>query len=396
MRPQQSYFPIPRADPGRQPWSTKTESSETRRNSSNVRARENTVSFQVLIEPLGETIEVEEDQTILDAALRSGVYIPYACSQGLCSTCKVEIIEGLVESGDASRFALTDTERAEGKALACCATPLSDLAIKAEVDEDEDAQLHRVRDFTGVVAKIDRFSPRIKGIFIAIEDDGIEFQAGQYVNIKLPGQLGEHRAFSIASPPSEKNLVELNVCLVPGGKGTEWLHNELKVGDELNFSGPYGRFYAHPSQPGPMLFLAGGSGLSCMKSIILDLFEKGETRPISLIYGARNQEELYYRELFTQLAAEHENFTYAPTLSEEPEDSSWGGSRGLVPAAINEHYDGRLAGNKAYVCGPPSMIDACIKMLLRGRLSEHDVYLENFYTEADRNQKPASLLSRSI
>jgi phenol hydroxylase P5 protein len=354
------------------------------------------MSFQVIIEPLGETIEVEEDQTILDAALRAGIYIPHACGHGLCSTCKVEIIEGEVDLGDASPFALMDMEREEGKALACCTTPMSDLVIEADTDEDEDAELHTVRDFTGVVTKIDTFSPRIKGFFIALEDDGIEFQAGQYVNIKIPGLMGEYRAFSIASPPSESNLVELNVCLVPGGKGTEWLHKELKVGDELNFSGPYGRFHAHPSPPGPMLFLAGGSGLSCMKSIILDLFERGETRSITLIYGARNQDELYYRELFEQLADEHVNFTFIPALSDEPEGSSWQGMRGLVPEAANEHYNGKFAGNKAYMCGPLPMIDACITTLMQGRLFERDMYMENFYTEADRNQKPSSPLFKSI
>jgi len=347
------------------------------------------VSYQVLIEPLGETIRVNEGQTILDAALRVGVHIPYACGQGLCSSCKIDVLKGKVDLGNASFSALMDRERAEGKALACCAIPMSDLLIEAEVDEDEDAEAYVVRDFTGVVSKIETYSPRIKGIFIAIEEDGMEFQAGQYVNIKIPELIGGHRAFSIASPPSEQNLVELNVRLIPGGKGTQWLHNELKVGDELNFSGPYGRFHAHPSQPGPMLFLAGGSGLSCMKSIILDLFEKGETRPITLIYGARNQEELYYRELFTQLAEEHGNFTYLPVLSEEPEDSSWSGSRGLVSAAANKQFDEEFAGSKVYICGPPPMIDTCITTLMRGRMLERDIYIENFYTEADRDQKPA-------
>lgn len=354
------------------------------------------MTYQVLIEPLGETIEVEEDQTILDAALRAGVYIPHACGHGLCSTCKVDVLEGEVDLGDASPFALMDIEREEGKALACCATPISDLVIEADVDEDEDAESHIVRDFAGVVTKIDTFSPRIKGIFIAIEGSGIEFQAGQYVNIRIPGLNGEYRAFSIASPPSEKHLVELNVCLIPGGKATQWLHDELKVGDKLSFSGPYGRFHAHRSQPGPMLFLAGGSGLSCMKSVILDLFEKGETRPITLIYGARNQSELYYRDLFEQLAEEHENFTYVPALSEEPEESSWTGKRGLVPAVATEYFDGRFAGNKAYMCGPPPMIDACVTTLMRGRLFERDMYMESFYTEADRAEKPVGLLFKSI
>ncbi|MBE9548790.1 MAG: 2Fe-2S iron-sulfur cluster binding domain-containing protein [Proteobacteria bacterium] len=354
------------------------------------------MSYQVVIEPLGETIEVEEEQTILDAALRAGIYIPHACGHGLCSTCKIDVLEGDVEHGDASPFALMDIERDEGKTLACCAIPTSDLVIEADIDEDVDAESHLVRDFTGVVTKIDTFSPRIKGIFIAIEDDGIEFQAGQYINLKIPGLGDEYRAFSIASPPSENNLVELNVCLVKGGKGTEWLHTQLKVGDELKFSGPYGRFHAHTSEPGPMLFLAGGSGLSCMKSIILDLMQKGEKRPITLMYGARNQDELYYWDLFRELDDEYSNFTYVPILSDEPKDSAWTGLRGLVPTVADEYYEGQFSGKKAYMCGPPPMIDACITTLMRGRLFERDMFMENFYTEADRDTKPASPLFKSI
>lgn len=353
------------------------------------------MSYQVLMEPQGATIQVKEGQNILDAALRAGVHIPHVCGHGLCSACKIDVLKGKVDFGDASSFALVALEREEGKALACCATPMSDLLIETAVYDDKDTEAHIVRDFTGVVSKIETYSSRIKGIFIAIEKDGIEFQAGQYVSIKIPGLKRERRTFSIASPPSERNLVELNVCLIPDGEGTRWLHSDLKVGDELSFSGPYGQFHAHRSQPGPMLFIAGGSGLSCIKSIILDLFEKGEARPITLIYGARNQEELYYRELFGQLAEEHGNFTYLPVLSDEPENSSWSGRRGLVSTVAREQFEQEFAGSKAYMCGPPPMIESCIETLKRGGLLERDMYMENFYTEADRYRKPASLALKS-
>jgi len=272
---------------------------------------------------------------------------------------------------------------------------MSKLRIEAKLDAGGDAQTQAVRDFIGVVSKIETYSPRIKGIFIAIEKAGIDFRAGQYVKIEIPILKDQPRAFSIANPPSEQNMVELNVCLIPGGKGTQWLHEELKVGDELNFSGPYGRFHAHRLKPGPMLFLAGGSGLSCTKSIILDLFEKGETRPITLIYGARNQEELYYRELFTQLAREHRNFTYVPVLSDEPEGSSWSGRHGLVSMVAAEQSDKFFTGKKAYVCGPPAMVDACITTLISGQISERDLYIEKFYTEANRGEQLVSQRTRT-
>lgn len=342
------------------------------------------MTYEVTIEPTGDTIEVEEGQTLLDAALRAGIYLPHACGHGLCGTCKVDVLEGDFDHGPASPFALMDMEREEGKCLACCATPLSDLTLEADLEEEPDARNHPVRDFTGVVSRIETLTPRIKAIFIAIENDGLEFQAGHYINLLIPGLEHQPRAFSIASPPSEKHLIELNVALVDGGKGTSWLHNELKVGDEIRFSGPYGRFYVRESSPEPMLFLAGGSGLSSPKSMILDLFERDETRPISFIYGARTQSELYYRELFEELAAEHANFTYLPVLSEEPEGSGWQGLRGYVHEAAKEHFDGKFAGHKAYMCGPPPMIDACITTLMQGRLFEKEMFMENFYNQGSQ------------
>ncbi len=354
------------------------------------------MSYQVTIEPLGETIEVEEGQSLLDAALRNGVYLPHACGHGLCATCKVDILEGEVDYGDASPFALMDMERDEGKCLACCATPQSDLVIEADIEEDEDAKHYPVHDFTATVSAIETLTPRIKGITLDLGDAEIIFQAGQYINLLVPGLETAPRAFSIASPPSQKNRIELNVCLVEGGAATGYLHHDLAVGDSLRFSGPYGQFFVRKSAPEPLLFLAGGSGLSSPKSMILDLLEEGDERPITLIYGARNQAEIYNRDLFEALARSHANFTYLPALSEEPEDSGWTGLRGFVHEAAAEHFGGRFEGHKAYLCGPPPMIDACITTLMRGRLFEKDMFTENFYSAANRDEKPKSPLFKAI
>ncbi len=354
------------------------------------------MTYEVTIEPIGETIEVEEGQTLLDAALRAGLYIPYACGHGLCSTCKVDILEGDVDQGDASPFALMDFEREEGKCLACCAKPTSDLVIEADIDEDPDARRLPVKDYTGTVSRIKQLTPRIKSIVLALNNSQIDFQAGQYINLYLPGMEDEPRAFSIANPPSESSFVELNVCLVEGGKGTTWLHEELKVGDELRFSGPFGRFFVRKSAPEPMIFFAGGSGLSSPKSMILDLFEQDEKRDITLIYGARNQQELYYREIFDELEREHANFHFVPALSDEPEDSGWEGERGYVHEVAERIFNGRFEGHKAYLCGPPPMIDACVTTLMKGRLFEKDIFMEQFYTQADKESKASSPLFKSI
>lgn len=112
------------------------------------------MTYEVTIDPIGETIEVEEGQTLLDAALRAGIYLPHACGHGLCGTCKIEIIDGDIDHGPASPFALMDMEREEGKCLACCATPRSDLTIEADLEEEPDAHNHPVRDLLVWLAKL--------------------------------------------------------------------------------------------------------------------------------------------------------------------------------------------------------------------------------------------------
>lgn len=340
------------------------------------------MSYEVIIEPTGEHIEVEDGQTILQAALRHGVWLPFACGHGICGTCKVQVIEGDVEVGDASPFALMDMERDEGKVLACCAIVESDATIEADIDVDEDFKGYPVEDYTATVTDIVELSPTIKGIHLKL-DRPMTFQSGQYINIEVPGVDGP-RAFSLANPPSKADEVELHVRLVEGGAATTYLHQELKVGNQIELSGPYGQFFVRNSQPGNLIFIAGGSGLSSPESMILDLLADPEDhRRITLFQGARNLAELYHREHFERLAAEHERFTYVPALNAPMPDDAWDGFVGFVHDAAIAHFEGRFNEHKAYLCGPPPMIDAAISALMQGRLFERDIFMERFLTAAD-------------
>lgn len=342
------------------------------------------MSFQVTIEPTGELIEVEAGQTILQAALRQGVWLPFACGHGTCATCKCQVLEGDVELGPASSFALMDIERDEGKVLACCAIPQSDLVIEADIDVDPDFAGHPVQDYRAVVTELVELSPTIRGVHLKL-DRPMAFQAGQYINLQLPGIKGT-RAFSLANPPTSADEVELHVRLVDGGAATQFVHQQLQVGDAVELSGPYGQFFVRASQPGDLIFIAGGSGLSSPQAMILELLAAGDSRQISLFQGARTRAELYNRELFETLASEHANFTYVPALSQAAEDSEWHGYRGYVHDAVKKHFDGRFSGHKAYLCGPPPMIDAAITCLMQGRLFERDIFMERFYSAADGSE----------
>jgi phenol hydroxylase P5 protein len=351
------------------------------------------MGHDLTIEPLGETIHVEEGQTILDACLRHGIWLPHACGHGLCGTCKVDVVDGEVDHADASPFALMDFERADGKTLACTARLLDDVTIEAEIDEDPDQRRIAVADFAATVAAIDDLTHDVKGIRLAIGGAPIDFQAGQYVNFAIPAVDGT-RAFSIANPPVESGHVELQIRRVPGGKGTGWVHDTLKVGDRVTFSGPYGRFYVRKSRGGPLLFLAGGTGVSSPRSMILDLLGEGYGEPITLIHGVRTQFDLYDRELFEGLAAKHPNFRYVPALSAEPEDSAWSGERGFVHEVAERLFDGRFEGQTAYLCGPPPMIEASIGALMKGRLFEKHIFTERFLTASDGAEKKSPVFRR--
>lgn len=336
------------------------------------------MAYALTIEPSGDTITVEDGQSILDACLRQGVWLPHACGHGRCGTCKVTVTSGAVDHGHASSFALLDSERQDGMTLACSATLLEDTVVEADVDEEEDAEHHAPIDFTATITRTEMLSSDVRGIWLSTPS--LPFQAGQYVNVHIPG-LDAPRAFSIASPPSQASSIELHIKCVPDGPGTAWLHDRAAVGATVRVSGPFGRFFVRRSADKPLIFLAGGSGLSSPKAMILDLLETAWTRPITLLHGARTSDGLYFRELFEQLARAHPNFRYVPVVSGD--DAGWTGARGHVHAVAEQLFEGRFAGSSAYLCGPPAMVEASIRALMKGRLFEKDIFTEKFVSNAD-------------
>ncbi|MFG1214597.1 2Fe-2S iron-sulfur cluster-binding protein [Xanthobacter flavus] len=173
------------------------------------------MGHELTIEPLGQVITVENGQTILDACLRAGIWLPHACGHGLCGTCKVDVVDGEVDHAEASPFALMDFERANGKTLACTARLMVDVVIEAEIDEDPDQRRTPVADHCATVARIEDLTHEVKGVRLAL-DGAIAFQAGQYINLQIPAVAGT-RAFSIANPPHEGTYVDLQIRRVPGG-----------------------------------------------------------------------------------------------------------------------------------------------------------------------------------
>lgn len=354
------------------------------------------MKYSVQIKPLDEVVYVDEGQTILDAALRAGINLPYSCGRGLCSSCKASVLQGEVDFGSASQFALMDFEKDEGQCLTCCASPLSDVVIEADIGDEIDAIRYVVKDYEGVVTKIENLSEGVKSFFIVLLNEGISFQAGQYVNVKIPGLKGEKRAFSIASPPAEKKIIELNVALVDGGEGTQYFHNNVEVGDVLTFSGPCGNFFVRKSVPGPILFMACGSGLSGPKSMIMDLLETHDERSITLFYEARTPNELHYDSLFKQLEKDHKNFKYVPSIISPQKDIQWQGRYGSVEQVASDCLNGKFEGYTAYISGLPSMIDKCVTQLVKGRCFGKSIFVEHYFNKANNHYRVSSPLFKNL
>lgn len=339
-------------------------------------------TYTVRIESLDTEVQCRDDQNILDACLRNGVWLPHACGHGTCGTCKSDVLEGDVSHNDASDFALMEYERNEGKTLVCVATPASDVVIEADVEHEEGVVMHPVRDYEGTLVEVEDCARNTRRLLIDLDSE-FSFNAGQYVQVTLPNTEGEFRSWSVASSPSSPKRIELTIRNTPGGKGTEgWVFKDLKVGDKLKIAGPYGRFFVRTAKEKPMIMIGGGTGLSPLKSMVNHVLEEGTGQTMYLYHGVRSAEDLYDVEHFRQLAEEHEDqFHYRPCLSEE-EDVD-GTSHGLVTDVINDDFK-TLRGHTAYICGPPMMVEASLKLLMKKRLFPRDTYREDFFDSSDK------------
>lgn len=339
-------------------------------------------TYRVTVEPLGREVECREDQSILDACLRAGVWLPHSCTHGTCATCKAEVLDGDVDHGEASPFALMDFERDEGKVLPCVACPRSDVTIEADVDVDEGMPVHPVEDYVGTVVAFDEVALDTRRLVVELDRD-LAFNAGQYMRVLVPTAPGVDRTYSMANPPTEPRRLEFQIRRTPGGICTDgWMFPTLAVGDPVQLSGPYGRFVLQTSRDEPAVMVAGGTGLAPISSMIRHALEN-DAYPghLTLYQGARTRQWLYDVELFRRLEQEHpDRFTYRPCLSEEQAD---GFATGLVTDVLSADH-ATLSGYTGYVCGPPPMVEAALKTLMSKRLFPRDIYREDFFDAGDK------------
>ncbi|HPQ54587.1 MAG TPA: 2Fe-2S iron-sulfur cluster binding domain-containing protein [Spirochaetota bacterium] len=322
-----------------------------------------------------KTIPVQGGSSLLSSLSENEIFIPSACGgRGSCAYCKVQVKEGGGMIGPVETPSLSGDEIKNNIRLSCQVKVRSDIFISIP---DE---IFSVKHFTGKVVHKKPLTHDIIELKIALtKPENIDFTAGQYLQIETREYKGREqvsRAYSLSSVPSDTRSVELIIRKVPEGISTTWVFDHLKEGDPVNFSGPYGDFRLSDTDS-PVVFIAGGSGIAPIWSMLRDMKEKGIARTAYYFFGALSQRDLFFLDELRSLEEELGWFTFIPALSHEPDNSGWEGERGLITDVVRRCLPD-LNGFEAYLCGSPGMIDACIKVLTESGIPEENIFYDKF------------------
>jgi propane monooxygenase reductase subunit len=339
----------------------------------------------VRLEPVGIEMEVDEEETILQAAFRQGLMLMHGCKEGQCSACKSFLLDGEVDLDRYSTFALPDFEEAEGWTLLCRAHAYSDLEIELiNYDEDELRSGTPIITARTRVEAIERLTHDIRLLRLSlVEPEQLTFKPGQYVDIGIPGSNGHHRSFSMANTPTTANELVFMIRLFPDGRFSGLLEGALSAGDELEVTGPYGVFTLRASSPRRLLFIGGGAGMAPILSLLRSMAESRSERRAIYYYGARRPEDLFCLEELEALARELPSFEFVPALSESGDpDDGWDGETGLITDVVARREED-FSELDAYLCGPPPMVDAAIALLEGKGVPEARIFYDKFTTTAE-------------
>jgi len=338
----------------------------------------------IKFDPVDLEMEVDEDETILDAAFRQGISLMHGCREGQCSACKSFLIDGDVQMDRYSTFALADYESDEGYILLCKSHAYSDLTVELiNFDEEELRNAVPLQHLRTRIAAIDLVTHDIVSLKLdLVEPESFTFKPGQYVDIQIPGH-DTHRSFSMAMTPTSSRTLEFLIKKYPGGHFSGLLDGVLKVGDELELNGPYGSFTLKASSDRPIVCIGGGAGMAPILSLLRHMVEDKSDRPVTFYYGARNPSDLFYLEELAALGAQLTTFRFVPCLSETwPDDWSEigvAGESGLVTEVV-DRQENDLAACDHYLCGPPPMVDAAIALLDSNGVTHEHIHYDKFTT----------------
>lgn len=313
----------------------------------------------------------EDGDTILRAALRSGIGMPYSCNTGSCGNCRFELIEGEVRHLRADAPAWGERDRARNRWLGCQSTPKTDCRVKFRSMDDYVPKIRPTRR-PARLTDVEKITHDISEFTLEVDGDP-DFLPGQYALLYIPG-VDAPRAYSMSSIPSDGHWRFL-VKKAPGGAATGWLF-EAEAGGRIDIDGPYGTASLRVDRPRDIVLLAGGSGLSPMVSIARGAVAAGmsETRKIALFYGGRDLPDLF-DPIHLGPARAHVDFTAA--LSEPASD--WSGATGFLHDVVADRMGETLKECEVYFAGPAAMSVAVQKMAHEHEVPMGQLHFDEFY-----------------
>jgi propane monooxygenase reductase subunit len=286
-----------------------------------------------------------------------------------------------------STFALPDYEKEEGFTLLCRAHAYEDLTIELlNFDEDMIRSGLPIQQAVAEVVSNEAVTHDMRHLVLRlVEPREVKFFPGQYLDFAVPG-TEETRSFSMANTSSRQDgRLEFVIKIYPDGLFSHFLDTEVKAGDRLDVTGPFGVFTLREGHDTDLLFIGGGAGMAPILSLLRSMTERGITRRATYYYGARRRRDLCFEEELRALEDSLPGFRYIPALSEPTEEDDWDGEVGLITDVVARHESG-LKGADGYVCGPPPMVDAAIATLTRLGMPEGRIYYDKFTTTGEPGQ----------
>ena len=342
------------------------------------------MSFNVSVQPSGRSFSANADETLLAAAIRQGIGLPYGCKDGACGSCKCKKLEGSVTHGAHQLKALSPDEEASGLILTCCAVAHSDVVIESRQVTDESA--FPIKKMPVRVASLNRLSHDVMAVRLQLPaSDVFKYHAGQYVEFLL--RDGDRRAYSMANAPHtqlDTPGVELHIRHMTGGKFTEHVFSAMKEKEILRIEGPFGSFFLREDSDKPIVLLASGTGFAPIKALIEHMQHQGITRPAVLYWGGRRPADLYMNDWVQTKLTEMPNLRYVPVVSNALPEDAWTGRTGFVHQAVLQDLPD-LSGHQVYACGAPIVVESARAdySALAG-LPAEEFFADAFTTEADK------------
>lgn len=339
------------------------------------------MSHKITIQPDGAIFDLKSSQTILEGAIAAGITIPYGCRNGACGSCKAKVLSGKVHCEEFQQSAMTDDEQENGWTLCCKAYATEDVTIEARISKtDSDIPQSKITPVR--VEALEKLNHDVMRMYLKLPgNEKLNFIAGQYIEFIMAD--GSRRAFSIASPPHAP-LIELHLRLIEGGKFTHFVFEEMQEKSIHRIEGPIGQFFLRESEK-PIIFVSGGTGFAPIKSVIEDMFEKGNQRTIYLYQGVRKFEDLYMDELCQSWNQKYSNFNYIPVFSEIEENHN-NLRTGFVHQAVIDDFQ-LLADYQVYCCGAPILVETAFNDFVKNGLPEAEFFADAFSFSPPK-QKP--------